>query len=98
MLSVEVVTQPNATDQRDPVELIVGQRRIRVARVYDRWFGEGYHYVKFLGADGAIYVIRHDDASGAWELTFFERRPMARDEIFSAAVRSVPDGEMLRPL
>ena len=98
MLSVDIKTQPQPAGERKPTEMIVGRRHVRVAQVYDRWCGEGHRYVKFLGADGAIYVVRHDEASRTWEMTFFERRPRARDEIVSASVRSVPDQHARRPL
>jgi hypothetical protein len=32
-----------------------------------------YRYFKLRGADGATWIVRHDEASDLWELTMYDR-------------------------
>jgi hypothetical protein len=47
-------------------------RKIEVEKVLDRWLDPEHRYFKLLGDDGAIYIIRHDMNTRAWELTFYQ--------------------------
>ena len=58
-----------------PVRLGFDGRTVQVAELLDRWPGRGYCYFKVMGDDGAIYILRREEARAAWELTLFERRP-----------------------
>jgi hypothetical protein len=60
-----------AADER-PVSLRLGERRVGVAEILDRWYGEDHAYFKLTGEDGMRYLIRQDRASDAWELILFE--------------------------
>jgi hypothetical protein len=53
-------------------------RCIEAVAILDRWPGAGYGYVKLRGADGAIYILRHDEAGGRWQLVQFIRDGAAR--------------------
>jgi hypothetical protein len=44
-----------------------------VIDVLDRWLAPDHRYFKVDGDDGCRYILRHDVASGGWELTMFER-------------------------
>ena len=59
----------HAADER-PVAFRLGERRIAVAEVVDRWYGEDHAYFKLAGEDGAVYIIRQDRCADAWELVF----------------------------
>jgi hypothetical protein len=50
----------------------IGDNRIAVCEVIDRWIAPDHRYFKFRGEDGGIYIIRHDTESLAWELAFFQ--------------------------
>lgn len=60
-----------------PIRLGFDGRSVAVAEILDCWPGRGYRYVKVKGEDGALYILRHDEARAEWELTLFERRPAA---------------------
>jgi hypothetical protein len=47
-------------------------RVIEVAENIDQWHGEGYHYMKVRGGDGSVYILRHNEICGEWELTMYE--------------------------
>jgi hypothetical protein len=74
-MRVDVMTGEEADREREPVELVLGARHVMVEVVVDRWHGAGYRYFKLLGRDGALYILRHGEASGEWELASFERSP-----------------------
>jgi len=58
-------------DER-PVAFWLRERRIAVREILDRWLGEDHAYFKLTGDDGAVYVIRQDRSSDAWELILME--------------------------
>ena len=74
-MRIDVMTGAGANGEQEPVEIALGARRVTVERIVDRWFGEGYRYFKLVGRDGALYILRHDEATGEWEMTLFERAP-----------------------
>ena len=67
-----------AADER-PVAFHLGERRITVAEVVDRWHGEDHAYFKLIGQDGMRYLIRQDRTSNTWELILFEGPAPARN-------------------
>jgi len=60
------------TADEHPVAFRLGDRRVAVAEVVDRWYGEGHAYFKLIGQDGMQYLIRQDRQSDTWELILFE--------------------------
>ena len=48
-------------------------RVVEVADNIDQWHGTDYRYVKVMGTDGNIYVLRHDEVRAEWELTIYQR-------------------------
>lgn len=48
------------------LHLIEGQ--VEVAEVLDAWLAPDHRYFKLRGGDGLVYLIRHDTASGRWDL------------------------------
>ncbi len=60
-----------AADER-PVAFSLGERRVLVRDLLDRWQGEEHAYFKLSGDDGALYIIRQDRTSDAWELILME--------------------------
>ena len=42
------------------------ERAIDVAEVLDRWLAPDHRYFKVLGANGALYILRHDVERGFW--------------------------------
>lgn len=50
-----------------PRAIMIGDRRVAVDEVLDRWLAPDHRYFKVKGEDGAVYIVRHDVASGVWE-------------------------------
>jgi hypothetical protein len=44
-----------------------------VRQVLDRWLAPDCRHFKLMGDDGGVYILRHDSATHAWEMTFFRQ-------------------------
>ena len=56
-----------------PQRFFLGERRIDVVDVLDRWTAPDRRYFKCRGSDGDLYILRHDVVHERWELTMFAR-------------------------
>lgn len=52
----------------DPQVFHLGQRRLPVVAILDEWSEPPHRYFKVRVEDGRCFVLRHDPATGAWEL------------------------------
>ena len=59
--------------EETPRRFWLGDRKIEVLEVMDRWISPEHRYFKISGNDNAIYILRHDNQSYQWELTFFKQ-------------------------
>jgi len=57
--------------EREPRAFWLGERRLTVRDIVDRWFGPAQRWFKVDAGDGHAYVLRHDEATGDWELAAF---------------------------
>ncbi|MGO4395516.1 hypothetical protein AB4Z46_29590 [Variovorax sp. M-6] len=58
----------------EPVAFWLGERRIAVRCIVDRWFAPTQRWFKVDADDGHLYVLRHDEKAGDWELAAFTFR------------------------
>jgi hypothetical protein len=56
----------------EPSAFFLGERRIDVVEVLDRWLASDHGYFKLLTTDG-IYILRHDDQDNLWALTLYKQ-------------------------
>lgn len=59
--------------EQEPRAFRLGERRIAVIEIADRWAGPDYRYFRVVGDDGNLYVLRRDDAKDEWTLGAFTR-------------------------
>ena len=59
--------------EETPRALRLGDRRVAVVEVLDRWLAPDHRYFKVRGDDGATYIIRYDLEEDRWELSVYER-------------------------
>jgi hypothetical protein len=78
-LSVETYSG-YAADER-PLAFRLGERRIVVREIVDRWYGEDHAYFKLTGEDGALYILRQDRWRNGWELLLMEAPPVPPAEV-----------------
>ncbi|WP_437815858.1 hypothetical protein [Sorangium sp. So ce1078] len=50
----------------------LGERRVQVTEILDRWPGGDHLYFKVRGHDGARYILRRDFEILVWELEVYE--------------------------
>ena len=71
--------------EETPRRFFLGDRKVEVAEVVDRWLAPDHSYFKVLGDDGVIYILRHEEGGGeggggeeedgAWELQMYDQTP-----------------------
>jgi hypothetical protein len=71
--------------EETPRTIWVGNRRIAVEEMLDRWLAPDHRYFKFKGDDQGIYIIRHDGAAHRWELIFFQDRELRSKSVSEEA-------------
>jgi hypothetical protein len=57
-----------------PVALWLGERRLQVQAVVDRWFAPTQRWFRVATDDQQLYVVRLDEASGTWDLVALTRQ------------------------
>lgn len=55
--------------EETPRTVRIGDNKIEVKEILDRWLSPDHRYFKFLGDDNLIYIIRHDSNELKWDLT-----------------------------
>ena len=56
-----------------PTSFVVWERRVEVVEILDQWLAPDYRYFKLKGSDGAIYILRHDQQTQQWEISFYSK-------------------------
>jgi hypothetical protein len=73
MMDVRVECYAGHKGEETPRRFYFGDREIAVVEVLDRWLDPDHRYFKVRGADGGVYILRHDPRALAWELTMFDK-------------------------
>lgn len=73
-MEIRVEHEPGLNGEPEPAVVWFGRRRLAVRAISDRWWGPGRRWWKVETDDGA-YVLRREDATGAWELAAVPRGP-----------------------
>ncbi len=73
VLRIEVECYAGYRGEETPRALRLGEKTVHVTEIVDRWLAPDHRYFKLVGDDGDTYIVRHDEASGQWELTLFRR-------------------------
>jgi len=67
-LKLQVECYAGYRGEEEPRAFVLGQTRLQVTEVLDRWLAPEHRYFKVRVQDGRMFVLRHDTASGEWEL------------------------------
>jgi len=59
--------------EQEPCAFVLGERRLEVVSILDRWVAPDHRYFKVAASDGHTWVLRHDENSGEWTLGAFRR-------------------------
>ncbi len=70
-MHIHVDTAADPKGELAPRSLRFDGRNVGVADVVDNWWGAGDRYFKVKDASDNIYILRHDEPRGTWELLMF---------------------------
>lgn len=70
--NLNVICYSGFRADESPLRFFLGERKIEVTEVIDRWMGQDHQYFKVIGDDAATYILRHNTGSDTWELTMFD--------------------------
>ena len=57
--------------EQEPRAFWLGERRIAVLEILDRWIAPDHRYFRVRGDDGHVYVLRSDELKSEWTLGAF---------------------------
>ncbi len=61
--------------EEEPRAFWLGDRRMEVAELLDRWLTPSCRYFKVKAQDGDAYILRHDEVSDEWTLGAYTKAP-----------------------
>jgi hypothetical protein len=67
-LQIRVECYAGHRGEKEPRAFTLGERRFAVVEVLDRWLDPRHRYFKVKVDDERRFILRHDCASGEWEL------------------------------
>ena len=67
-MKIQVECYAGYRGEEEPRAFTLGERRFEVVEVLDRWMAPEHRYFKVEADDGRTLILRHDTASGDWEL------------------------------
>ncbi len=70
-MNIRVLCHEGYKSGETPRAFYLGDRRLEVSEVLDRWRGEDHEYFKIDASDGNRYILRYDREEDAWEITLF---------------------------
>ena len=62
----------------EPCAFMLGDTRIEVLEITDRWIAEQHSYYKVQASDSATYILRYTPQRREWELTLYQAPPQLR--------------------
>jgi len=72
-MAIRVECYAGYRGEQEPLAFWLGERRVAVRAVVDRWFAPTQRWFRVDADDGNRYVLRHDEASGDWEIAAYRR-------------------------
>lgn len=57
-----------------PLSFSLNNRKYAVTELLDQWYGPDYIYFKVLTDDENTYILKYDEHSDEWFLTFYKAK------------------------
>ena len=76
-MNIRVECYAGYRGEETPRAFWLGNNRLEVKEVLDRWLAPDHRYFKVQADDNDIYILRHEVQSDDWELTLFQKRSPA---------------------
>jgi hypothetical protein len=70
-MAIRVECYAGYRGEQEPLAFWLGERRLVVHRIVDRWFAPTQRWFKVDVDDGHLYVLRYDETTGDWELAAY---------------------------
>jgi hypothetical protein len=70
-MRIQVECHAGYRAEQEPRAFTIGDHRLEVIAICDRWMGPDYRYFKVTASDGDTYVLRHDERADEWALGAF---------------------------
>ena len=70
-MAIRVECYAGYRGEQEPLAFWLGQRRLVVRAIVDRWFAPMQRWFRVYADGGNMYVLRHNEASGDWELAAY---------------------------
>ena len=67
-MKIQVECHAGYRGEEEPRAFALGGTRLAIVAILDRWMAPEHRYFKVKAEDGRTLVLRHDTASGDWEL------------------------------
>jgi len=77
-ITVRVESYAGHRGEQEPRRFFLDGRSVEVTEVLDRWLAPDHRYFKLRDPGGATWILRHEESTGDWELTMYERPPDLR--------------------
>ena len=72
-MSIRVECDSGYRGELEPSAYQQGERRLAVRALTDRWYAPQLRWFRVEADDGSMYVLRHDESSGNWEIAAYRR-------------------------
>lgn len=69
---LHVESRPGPYGDMEPVAFLLGNQRIEVLQIVDRWIARDHSYFKVHASDRGLYILRFTPSERQWELTLFQ--------------------------
>jgi hypothetical protein len=72
-MAIRVECYAGYRGEQEPIAFWLGTRRLVVHAVTDRWFAPRQRWFRVDADDGNMYVLRHDEENGDWDIAAFRK-------------------------
>jgi len=72
-MAIRVECYAGYRGEQEPRAFRLGERRLEVGEIVDRWLEPDRRWFKCRASDGNAYILRHDETTGEWDLAAFTR-------------------------
>lgn len=73
-IKLRVLCHSGYRASEEPRGFILGEKKLDVTAVVDRWYGPDRAYYKITADDGNTYIIAYDEKNDEWDLEFFQKK------------------------
>jgi hypothetical protein len=74
-MAIRVECYAGYRGEQEPLAFWLGERRVAVRAIIDRWFAPTQRWFKIDADDENMYVLRQDEATGDWEIVAYRQGP-----------------------